>query len=220
MDISEIAVPPVGGAFSDPLEILRERTAELHRRAERAGIVAAILRGTATPAGYALFLRNLLPVYETLEEGLVREPALAELADPVVFRAGAIARDLEALAGPSWEWRLPLLPAARRYRDTVRAARADSGLGLIAHAYVRYLGDLSGGQIMRTLLQRRLALPPEALGFYAFAGEPETLKARYRDALTRVLAVAGATGAVAAEAERAFVLNIALAEEVGDAAAG
>ena len=40
----------------------------------------------------------------------------------------------------------------------------------MAHHYVRYLGDLSGGQIISALVQRHYNLGPEGLNFYAFEG--------------------------------------------------
>ncbi|XUM24561.1 biliverdin-producing heme oxygenase [Bradyrhizobium oligotrophicum S58] len=54
------------------LQAMRERTKTLHLTAERTGIVADLLRGRGTPEAYALLLRNLLPVYETLEAELLR----------------------------------------------------------------------------------------------------------------------------------------------------
>ena len=54
------------------LGALRERTRNLHMLAERSGMIADILQGRATREGYALLLRNLLPVYQTLEQQLAR----------------------------------------------------------------------------------------------------------------------------------------------------
>src|SRR5207237_3072297 len=60
----------------------------------------------------------------------------------------------------------------------------------ISHAYTRYLGDLSGGQIIKKILARSLALPPEALSFYEF---PEIADIRrFKDAYRDVLELAGA----------------------------
>ena len=64
---------------------------------------------------------------------------------------------------------------------------------LIAHAYTRYLGDLSGGQIVQRLLAKSLGLRPEQLSMYDFSGfpDPAALKTEYRHALEQ----AGAAGA-------------------------
>src|ERR1700761_8855548 len=93
------------------VETLRERTKALHMEAERTGIIAEILRGRGTKFGYALLLRNLLPVYAAMENALIEKsgtPALALIARPALFRAGAIAADLQALTSRAAE--LPLLP--------------------------------------------------------------------------------------------------------------
>jgi heme oxygenase len=69
---------------------LREATADLHRRAERSGVIADLLHGRATRSGYALWLRNLLPAYRNLEAALCTPGASARfglLASPVPIAA-------------------------------------------------------------------------------------------------------------------------------------
>src|SRR5215510_7708052 len=83
------------------LEALRERTRELHAAAERTGIVAEILHRRADLFGYALMLRNLLPVYRTMELALatLRDAAAVGLfVRPELDRAGAIEADLRVIA--------------------------------------------------------------------------------------------------------------------------
>ena len=49
-----------------------------------------MLKGRASRDGYALFLRNLLPAYQALEEGLERDrsdPGVEALAQPALYRA-------------------------------------------------------------------------------------------------------------------------------------
>lgn len=192
---------------------LRDATGDLHTRAERTGFVADMLRGRAGRAGYALLLRNLLPVYRAMEDGLARDaPVLRPFARPELYRAGRIEADLTVLCGQEWP---SLLPAGARY--AARAARAAEGDGtlLIAHAYVRTLGDLSGGQMLGRLLARTLALPPEALNFYDFSAVADipATKAAWRSALDAV----AAPGQLLHEAQVAFRLNISLSEAVQDA---
>ncbi len=184
--------------------------------------MAEILRGRADPAGYALLLRNLHPAYATLEAALDRgleHPALRLLRHPPLYRAEAVAHDLAALAGPDWRNTVPLLPAGVRYEHAVAAASRDGGVRLVAHAYVRYLGDLSGGQILARILARSFRLEPLPLAFYAFAGDAiERLTVRVRQAIDLVGADDG--GRVIAEAELAFRLNIALSRAVALSVAG
>jgi heme oxygenase len=204
-------------------QLLRAGTAALHVRAERSGIVADMLRGDAGRAGYALLLRNLLPVYRAIEDGLERHrdaPLLRPFARPEFYRAPRIAADLAAMFGADWPERIGLLPAGARY--AVRAGRAAEGDGaaLVAHAYVRTLGDLSGGQMMARQLARSLTLPPDALRFYDFADVPDLAAAKreWRAALDAAGALLAESGRVVHEARVAFRLNISLSEAVQNAA--
>ena len=172
-------------AFTD---LLLSRTAELHRRAERAGAVADILRGRADVATYGLYLRNLLPAYEQLEHGLLAhadEKPFRRIALPALFRSDAITSDLQNLFGADWPTRLPVLPATLAYASRLSDAAEKTGSRLVAHAYVRYMGDLSGGQILKRLLMKRLRLSPSCLTFYDFKdiGEIDQFRRTYRDAI-------------------------------------
>jgi heme oxygenase len=204
------------------LEALRERTKALHTQAERSGIIADILHGRGTRAGYALLLRNLLPVYATMESELLRHhgaPDIGAIVYPELHRAAAIKSDLEGLAG-QWS-ELPLLPAALDYTAAISTASAGGGHRLIAHAYARYLGDLSGGQILKRLLARSLDLPASALSFYEFTAieDVAAFKARYRAAIDQVGDGLDDFDGVVEEGARAFELNIELSNALQAAAA-
>jgi heme oxygenase len=100
----------------------------------------------------------------------------------------------------------------------VRAA-AGSGLRLVSHAYVRYFGDLSGGQILKKLLGKSLSLPAEALTFYDFPGrDAQTLKTEMRDALDRAGRIAEDPEMLVLEAISAFQHNIDVSREVQEKA--
>ncbi|MCU0835961.1 MAG: biliverdin-producing heme oxygenase [Chromatiaceae bacterium] len=200
-------------------DAMRERTRALHRQAERSGIITLILRGHVDRAGYRLLLRSLLPVYQALEAGLEHHratPGVGLLAEPALSRAQSIASDLDHLCPEGWCEGLPLLASAERYRAVVADAARGDGARLIAHAYVRYLGDLSGGRVMRGLLAHSLRLPDEALGFFAFPdiADLDRFKLDYRHAIDRAGRIIGDTRAVVDEATRAFRLNIDLSEAV------
>ena len=191
------------------------RTKTLHLEAERSGIIRDLLRGNAHRDGYTLLLRNLLPAYRAMEQGLARHrktPGIGALANFRFDRAPAIESDLAALCGEAWQHDIPLLPAGDRYARRITEAAQGNGARLIAHAYTRYLGDLSGGQILQRLLERSLALRPAELSFYDFPRYPDlaALKATYRDALDRAGALAGEQDAVVEEGALAFTLNIDL----------
>jgi heme oxygenase (biliverdin-producing, ferredoxin) len=198
---------------------MRVRTQDLHRRAERSGIVNDVLRGKASRHGYALLLRNLLPAYEQLEAGLEAhgqtQPVRAA-ARPELYRSAAIRSDLDALVGGEWERVLDLLPSGKDYERRVIAAAEQGGVALIAHAYTRYCGDLSGGQILKRLLGRAPGLQPNELSFYDFPDIPdqEAFKQQYRNDIDASAAAIADPMVVVSEAMVAFELNIAVSEEV------
>jgi heme oxygenase len=202
---------------ADPLARMRAATRALHAEAERAGFVRELLAGRATRSGYALWLRNLWPTYDALERALAAAPAgspLAALADPRVLRAAALEQDLAVLAGAQWRGTLAALPAADAYAHRIEDAAQTSIARLAAHAYVRYLGDLNGGRVLRRVVAGTLGLDDAALRFYAFDADPAELEGSYRAALGCAAAEERDPGAAAQEAAVAFRLNIELAEAV------
>jgi heme oxygenase (biliverdin-producing, ferredoxin) len=200
-------------------QYLKARTQALHVAAERSGIIRELLRGRGTRKGYALLLSNLLPAYRELEHGLdrhINSRAVRALVWPTLYRAASIESDLIGLFGPQWLETLPLLPEGERYVRIIAAAADGDGARLIAHAYVRYLGDLSGGLIIKALLRKSLSLNDATLTYYDFPdiADAATFKAQFRDALDRAGTEIHNVAPVVDEAMGAFALNIALSEAV------
>ena len=189
------------------------RTKTLHVEAERTGVIRDLLRGEANREGYILLLRNLLPAYRAMEQGLERHrgsPALGRLADFRLDRSPALEADLVALCGERWSQYIPLLAAGELYARRIATAAEGDGARLIAHAYTRYLGDLSGGQILQRLLARSLELRPSELSFYDFPqfSDLDMLKVDYRQALDKAGALVVDPQALIEEGAIAFSLNI------------
>jgi len=81
----------------------------------------------------------------------------------------------------------------------------------VAHAYTRYLGDLSGGQVLGKITQKSLGLSgPEGLSFFSFPGvtSPNRFKQLYRGRMNAIELTAAERAAVLQEAVAAFELNI------------
>jgi heme oxygenase len=191
------------------------RTKALHVEAERTGIIRDILRAEASRDSYILLLRNLLPAYRAMEQGLERHrgsSGIGGLTNYRLDRAPAIEADLVELCGQRWDRDIPLLAAGEIYADRVKKAAAGDGTRLIAHAYTRYLGDFSGGQILQRLLARSLQLRAAELSFYDFPQFPDldALKTGYRSALDHAGARAADWHDVVEEGALAFSLNIDL----------
>ena len=191
-------------------ERLKTETRALHLHAERSPFMAALLRGSLECASYCVLLRNLHEIYASLEPALAahaEHPALAPVSLPGLPRTARLADDLDHLHGPGWHLSLALLPSASAYALRLRHLARHRPELLLAHAYVRYLGDLSGGQVLRRLVPGRPGLRPgEGLSFYEFGGPARAphLAQLFRGGLARVALDADAVHAVVAEACQSF----------------
>lgn len=200
-------------------ERLKSATSQMHVQAERSGAIALLLHGALSRELYALLLANLLPSYEAIEIGLRRWrdlPALHAIAQTAVFRAEALRADLTALASSGWTKRLPLLGEGRAYAARIEEITGDDPTLLLAHAYVRYLGDLNGGQTLAKRLAASLGLGPEALGFYRFdqITDLTVFRRAYRLGFDQAGLNPAQDAKVIAEARLAFGFNIAISEAV------
>lgn len=207
-------------------ERLRLGTRDLHAQTERTGAMADLLAGRLSRQGYCAMLRNLHAIYAALEAGLQRQPAAAAVrqlhAEPM-RREAALAADLGDLHGPQWRTDIPLQPAAAAYAKRLQAlgdlqspgqspgpSPAQSpapSVALAAHVYVRYLGDLHGGQILKRLVARSLNLQGDSgTRFYDFGDDAQVLALRQglRLALGSLVLDTAERDAVVAEARWAF----------------
>ena len=96
------------------------------------------------------------------------------------------------------------------------------GGSLSAHHYVRYLGDLSGGQVIGRMMQRHYGVSDECVTFYRFAEIPKTkpYKDNYRAALDALPIDAADRERLLAEATDAFLLNLNLFNALAPAKTG
>jgi heme oxygenase len=144
---------------------------------------------------------------------------MAGLARHEIYRAEAIACDLAYVHGAPFESELPLLPAGAAYAQRIEQVAGSEPYRLVAHAYTRYLGDLSGGQLLARLLRRTLALERAGLSFLDFPGiaRPAAFKAQYRRVIDAASTDACTRQAIMNEARAAFEHNIRLSDAVAAA---
>jgi heme oxygenase len=198
--------------------LLREGTRADHAAAETERFIEQLMSGVLTRDAYADLAAQQLAVYEALEEasGAVRDDERgAGLVFDELARVPAIERDLAYLYGPSWRDEIRILPATREYADRVREVGGNLP-HYAAHAYTRYLGDLSGGQIVKRMIERHYGLGgadgENGLAFYTFPDIPKVkvFKDAYRDRLDDLALDADEVSATVAEAQLAFRLNRAV----------
>lgn len=196
---------------------LRTETAALHAKAERAGVMRELLRGRLERGVYCVLLRNLHEIYSCLEAALDRHaahPFISVLDLPGLRRRTTLAADLQLLCGERWN-QIGMANAAELYASRLREVDDARAELLVAHAYVRYLGDLSGGQILRRIVADSLRLA-DGLGtaFYDFGDEPGMLADTFRSRLDSLNADESVADDIVAEAQRAFAFHVHLFEEL------
>lgn len=204
---------------------LRDATRIAHHQVERGSFVQKLVRGQIDRRGYRSYLTALAHVYRALDAGLAahaNHPVVGPFARPELARTAALAADLEHLVAtdpaaqtPDLAANLVATPGALQYAAHLRRLADHEPAPLVAHAYVRYLGDLSGGQLMRTAVARALGLSTRGLEFYAFP-QIADIDAYKREFRTKLAALPGREApAIVAEASRAFALNADLLADLG-----
>ncbi len=135
---------------------------------------------------YATYLAQNRFIYEALDRAgrAWRTDATADrFIDGRLDRLPSIDADLAFLLGVDWRSILAPFPSTQRYVDAITSAASWPG-GFIAHHYVRYLGDLSGGQHIARVVQKTFNFDLDGARGFAFPiDDLDAFKAAYRQAL-------------------------------------
>jgi len=209
---------------------LKAGTKIVHRSAENVHFVRDFLKGSVAKESYIDLLRALYHVYNAIEVALDGLPESLRHCDfAALRRADALLSDLRYYTGTPASETLdlgPMSPAAQQYVDRIHKLAKDDPHLVLAHAYTRYLGDLSGGQILAKAAGKAYNLPEgQGAAFYKFENvgvRPADLKAfkkAYRSSLDALQVSTTQADDIVHEANMAFLLNILIFEE-RDVAAG
>ncbi|MEU3994468.1 heme oxygenase (biliverdin-producing) [Streptomyces fungicidicus] len=203
--------------------LIRTASHEQHVEAETSTFMSDLLGGRLGVDAYARYTEQLWFVYEALESGapgLAADPVAGPFVQPELFRLPSLERDLAHLRGPGWRSTLTALPATRAYADRVAECARTWPSGYVAHHYTRYLGDLSGGQIIRGRAEKTwgFARKGDGVRFYVFEDvpNPAAFKRGYRELLDAVPADDLEKQRVVSECKRAFTLNTDVFRALGE----
>lgn len=148
------------------MSVLREHTNAKHREAEGTPFVQYMLHGAITPEHYAVYLQQMLVVYSNIEYFAEISGLLHDLPD--IKRSDRMREDLAELAVVLPDRTLPSVEAWRqRIIDLYYSGQKHL---ILAHVYVRHMGDLYGGKI----IAKRV---PGSGACYQFQDRPALIKA-------------------------------------------
>ena len=198
---------------------LKEGTKESHSAAENTKFVAAFLRGVLNPEEYRKLLANFYFVYSAMEEAIssTEDSKVKAIRSESLERKEAIAKDLKYYYGYNWEETIKPSEPCNTYVYRIKEIAEKDPYLLIAHHYTRYIGDLSGGQILKEITKRVLNPPVgEGLNFYDFPSIPNAkeFKNNYRASLDTLGCDEQQVNALITEANYAFRLNMYMFDEI------
>ncbi|WP_406097525.1 heme oxygenase (biliverdin-producing) [Streptomyces sp. NBC_01013] len=203
--------------------LIRTASHEQHTEAETSTFMSDLLGGRLGVDAYTRYTEQLWFVYRALEDGaraLADDAVAGPFIQPELMRTAELERDLAHLRGADWHEGLEPLPATAAYAARVAECARTWPAGYIAHHYTRYLGDLSGGQIIRDKAEKTwgLAHKGDGVRFYVFEGisNPASFKRDYRELLDAVDADDLEKQRIVDECKRAFALNTAVFRELGE----
>ncbi|NGN64264.1 biliverdin-producing heme oxygenase [Streptomyces sp. A7024] len=199
---------------------LRTESHDQHTEAETSTFMSDLLGGRLGVDAYARYTEQLWHVYSALEaawDRLADDPVAGPFVQPELARVPELERDLDFVA-PGWRGTAPLA-ATRAYAERISECAREWPAGYVAHHYTRYLGDLSGGQIIRGTAEKTWGFERKGDGvrFYVFEqiSNPAAYKRSYRELLDEVPLDDLEQRRVVDECKRAFALNTAMFHDLG-----
>lgn len=190
---------------------LAELTYAAHQNAERQEFARKMMSGEISHEEYKTYLWNMYMLYDILEDVALsmgcfgpQDPSMPDDDLPLdgLTQADDILADFEELGGDP-ENPPALVPATEEYRShIVKNCQHDTDK-LMAHIYVRHMGDLSGGQMIKDRV-------PGSGRMYQFAEMNHSVE-EMKELIRR-----RTNDGMAEEANKAFELSTKIFEQLND----
>ncbi|NET70291.1 MAG: heme oxygenase (biliverdin-producing) [Sphaerospermopsis sp. SIO1G2] len=199
---------------------LRSGTQQAHTDAENIGFMKCFVQGVVDRECFSKFLGNLYFVYSELEDAVDKHkqhPLIKIMYFPELNRQSYLEKDMTFYHGNLWRNFLQPSPAAKNYVARISQLFNHAPELLLGHTYTRYMGDLSGGQMLQKVAQSALKLSGfEGTEFYNFDQIPDkqAFKQKYRQALDSLPIDDTTADKIVAEANHAFYLNMEIIKEL------
>ena len=199
---------------------LREGTTKAHSMAENVSFVKSFLGGVVDKKSYRQLLSNLFFVYVAIEKEIENNKDNVNIKPiyfPELFRKQSLIEDLIYYYGIDWQDQLEPSIATQIYVNRIHDIGTNQPELLIAHAYTRYMGDLSGGQILKKIAQNAMQLSEgHGTSFYDFKDieDDKSFKDMYRNKLNDIPLNNQQINQIISEANVAFNLNMRIFQEL------
>nr|YP_010618906.1 Heme oxygenase [Deltalsia parasitica]WAX02919.1 Heme oxygenase [Deltalsia parasitica] len=199
---------------------LREGTTKSHSMAENVSFVKSFLGGVVDQKSYRQLVANLYFIYDAIEEQIENNKAnlaVNAIYFPELYRKSSLIMDLDYYYGSSWADEIKPSSATQIYVDRIHQIGYLNPELLIAHSYTRYIGDLSGGQILKKIAQNAMQLPDnQGTCFYDFdlIHNEKAFKDLYRQSLNDIPLTKNQIEQIISEANIAFNLNMKIFQEL------
>ena len=193
---------------------LKEGTKVSHSAAENTKFVSSFLKGVVSRDNYKQLTANFYYVYRAMEEEIDKLDDFP-LHDKLLNRTNKLEQDLRYYYGVMWRDKIQPSQATKNYVKRIQVIAQQTPYLLVAHHYTRYMGDLSGGQILASITKKALNLTTEGLKFYEFdIPNMKEYKDKYRQTLNDLNMSDVQTSMLIDEANYAFKLNMLLFDEL------
>ena len=205
---------------SDLATKLREGTKKAHTMTENVGFVRCFLKGVVERNSYRKLVSSFYFIYSELEEQMHvhrDHPILSKIYFPLLNRRMSLEKDLQFYYGDDWHSLIVQSPITQTYVQRIKEISSLDPELLVAHLYTRYMGDLSGGQILKGIAQRALNLSNgQGTAFYDFQdiADEKQFKSLYRQRLDEMPIDEAMADRIVDEANAAFALNMRLFQEL------
>jgi heme oxygenase len=132
-----------------------------------------MIKKQITPEQYYVYLKNQLVMYTTLEQYASEAGVFDDM--PKLMRGKALLNDVLEMEADKTFNAPHLLSSSYEYVNYIESIKDDKDR-LFSHVYVRHMGDLSGGQIIKKLV-------PGPTNLYEFGEDVDGLKNLVRSKL-------------------------------------
>tara|TARA_B100000963_G_scaffold178767_1_gene155363 strand:+ start:2579 stop:3133 length:555 start_codon:yes stop_codon:yes gene_type:complete len=144
-------------------------------------------------------------------------PVIKFIGFKELFRKETLENDLRFYYGDNWNNEINISESAQEYVNRIRLVAKESPELLVGHHYTRYIGDLSGGQILKKIAKKAMNLEGEnGLCFYEFKliKDEKEFKRSYSETLNNLPIDKKIADKIVQEANEAFLYNMKMFKEL------